>query len=40
MEIGAVVPEWLTWVALAGAALAATAAVADVFETVFDLDRS
>jgi hypothetical protein len=46
MEFGPFVPEWLTWVdeagigvAAAGAvALAVVAALARIFEAVFDLD--
>jgi hypothetical protein len=38
MEIGAVVPASLTWLAVIGAAIAGIAAVAHIFETVFDLD--
>jgi hypothetical protein len=40
MEIGPVVPLWLTWVAAGGAGVLAVAAVARMFEAVFDLDPS
>jgi hypothetical protein len=40
MEIGAVLPASLTWVAVAGAAVAAIAAIAHIFEALFDLDLS
>ena len=38
MEIGPVVPVWLTWLAAGGVGVLAVAAVARVFEAVFDLD--
>jgi hypothetical protein len=38
MEIGAVLPASLTCVAVAGAAVAAIAAIARTFEAMFDLD--
>jgi hypothetical protein len=40
MEIGPVVPLWLTWVAAGAAGVLAIAAVAHMLEAVFDLDPS
>jgi hypothetical protein len=40
MEIGPVVPLGLTWIAAGGIGVLAVAAVARMFEAVFDLDPS
>lgn len=40
MEFGADVPMYLTWVAAGGVGVLAVAALARVFEAVFDLDPS
>jgi hypothetical protein len=37
MEIAPVVPEWLTWLAAAGVAMLAMAALARGFEAMLDL---
>ena len=39
MEIAAVIPEWLIWLAAAGVAALAVAALTHTFEAVFDLDH-
>ncbi len=38
MEIGVVLPVGLAWIAAAGAAAVAVAAMVGVFEAVFDLE--
>jgi hypothetical protein len=38
MEIEPVVPLWLTWIAAGGVGVVAVAALARMFEAVFDLD--
>lgn len=38
MEIAAVVPDWLTWLAAGAAGAVAFAAVARVLETVLDFE--
>lgn len=40
MELEPVVPAWLTWMAAGGVGLVAVAALARMFEAVFDLDPS
>ena len=40
MELGPDVPMWLTWAAAGGVGVLAIAALARVFEAVFDLDPS
>jgi hypothetical protein len=38
MELGPVVPLWLTWIAAGTVGVLAIAALARVFDAVFDLD--
>ena len=39
MEIAAVIPEWLIWLAAAGVGILAVAVLIHTFEAVFDLDH-